>query len=97
LLLVEEMSERSGSGGVESREGLQRALAQARANINAESVAKLQEKTLKVCIARCLPSPPGDKLTERHRKCLEDCAGSFSETYRVAGETIASIYQREQS
>ena len=87
----------SSAPTTESRESLQRALAKARADISAASAQALTEKTLKVCIARCLPSPPGDKLSERHRRCLEDCTGSFSEAYRVAGETIASIYQREQS
>ena len=84
----------SGSG--ESREAMARMVAKAQAEINAASQMALQEKTLKVCIARCLPSAPGEKLSERQRRCLEDCAVSFQESYRVAGETLASIYKREQ-
>ena len=86
----------AAGGGVESRESMARMVAKAQAEINAASQMALQEKTLKVCIARCLPTAPGDKLTERQRRCLEDCAVSFQESYRVAGETLASIYKREQ-
>ena len=89
-------SSASSSSSSESRESMARMVAKAQAEINAASQMALQEETLKVCVARCLPSAPADKLTERQRRCLEDCAVSFQETYRVAGETLASIYKREQ-
>ena len=80
---------------LESRDQMQRAVSKAQAEINAQSQQALFERINEVCIKRCLPARPADKLSDSSRRCLDACASSFKESFQVAGETLASILKRE--
>ena len=75
------------------RADVQRAIAEAQAQINQQAQEAIARKMTSTCIKRCLDKP-SDKLSDRQRRCLDACTASFLEGFQTAAETFASIAKR---
>lgn len=75
---------------------LQAAFAEANAQMAAEAQQKLTERMLRVCFERCVTKPE-DRLTDRNRRCLNQCTESFLEGFGLASEALGAILKRSSS
>ena len=83
----------SASGGGAVPKELAAAFAEANAQMAAEAQQKLTDKMLKVCFERCVTKPE-EKLTDRNRRCLDQCTGAFLEGFGLASEALGAILKK---
>ena len=54
----------------------------------------MAERMISICFERCV-SAPDARLSDKQRRCLDACAGSFIEGYQLASETLGSIAKKQ--
>jgi hypothetical protein len=67
---------------------------EAQAQIAAEAEQAVSERMLKVCFERCV-SKPDERLTDRQRRCLDQCTGAFRDGLGVASEVMSAILKKQ--
>ena len=62
---------------------MEQAFAQALASVQLQAQREMAERMISTCFERCVPAPDA-RLTDKQRRCLDMCAGSFMEGYQLA-------------
>ena len=63
--------------------GLEQAFGQALAAVQLQAQREMAERMISTCFERCVAAPDA-RLTDKQRRCLDMCAGSFMEGYQLA-------------
>ena len=69
------------------------AFAEAQAQVQAEAQQRFTDRMLKVCFERCVQKPE-ERLTDRQRRCLDQCTGAFLEGFSAANDAMGAIIKK---